>query len=132
MFCHVLDTQESDIAVTDDDRRVIPLVAEPAGCVFVVRDGFSGRLKHRALSGPAVVDTQDVVTAPVERQTGETHGCQRGRQKSRSADIEVPCVAMAEHDGPDDRAFIREMRGPVERQCIGLNGNEFGSQEKCS
>jgi hypothetical protein len=24
------------------------------------------------------------------------------------------------------------MPGPVERQCIGLNGNEFGSQEKCS
>jgi hypothetical protein len=24
------------------------------------------------------------------------------------------------------------MPGPVERQCVGLNGNEFGSQEKCS
>ena len=79
MLRHVLDAQESAIAVADDDRRVIPLVAEPAGCVLVVGDGFGGCLKRGAFGGAAVADTQDVVTTPVERQTGKPEWVSEGR-----------------------------------------------------
>jgi hypothetical protein len=92
-----------------------PFSAKPTGRIAVVGNAFGRELECGALGGAAVPDAQNVMPAPVERQTRETKPRQDGRQEARCTDIEVHRVTVKQQHCSCRRLSIWSVKGAVER-----------------
>ena len=119
--------EHAAVAVADYDRAREPPLGKPAGSVAVVRDALASQLKSGALGGAAVPYAQDIMTAPVESETGEAELRQRRRQEAGRTDIKVHGVAVEQQYRSRCCLAVRPVEGPVERQSVGLNRDQSGA-----